>query len=515
MKFGTVVEKRLEFFANNAVISLLILCSVGLFLRLYYFPYGVPLILDALTAHFFYATDVSILGHLPSNYPPTISSGWPVFLAFFFTIFRFDNAVDYMTLQRLISISLSTLTTIPVYFLCRRFFDRPYAIIGAALFALEPHVIQNSLLGLTEPLYIFLVASSLALFFSSNNKMIYGSFSIVGLATIVRAEGLFLFLPLCIMYIIPHKKESKKIAKIIVVISIFLLTLLPMTVFRSQVQTSSSVVDRVLMETDNIMTPGGHGGRAFTFSAVESYIKLTGWALIPIFIFFVPTGIFFIFKKRDSDKTVVIITMISMMIPVFYAFSFAPDPRYIYPLFPLFCILSIFTVKRVAPNLNRNIFLIFIIGGILLSSSVFLDLKKYDYEHQREAYDIARYVTSVAKGVNEYYPEDSYIQPAEIPDKWPALKSSIPSKTLVIGNTKDYDSIERYIEVGKKLGLTYLVLDGNEKRPPYLNEIFLHGKKYPYLVNVYDSQDHGYKYHVKIYKIDYDRFYSTIKGDAK
>ena len=75
MKFGTVVEKRLEFFANNAVISLLILCSVGLFLRLYYFPYGVPLILDALTAHFFYATDVSILGHLPSNYPPTISSG--------------------------------------------------------------------------------------------------------------------------------------------------------------------------------------------------------------------------------------------------------------------------------------------------------------------------------------------------------------------------------------------------------------------------------------------------------
>ena len=48
--------------------------------------------------------------------------------------------------------------------------------MGSALFAFEPHLIQNSLLGLTEPLYIFLVISSLVLFLSKNKKLTYVSY---------------------------------------------------------------------------------------------------------------------------------------------------------------------------------------------------------------------------------------------------------------------------------------------------------------------------------------------------
>jgi hypothetical protein len=185
-KMTNIFDKKLDFFIKNPLVSLVIIGVIGLAIRMFYFPFGVPLILDSLNAYFFYATDTSILGHLPTDFV-IANNGWPIFLSFFFSIFRFDNAFDYMALQRGITISLSVLTIIPVYFLCKKFFDKPYALVGAAIFALEPRIIQNSLLGLTESLYILMISITLCLFFSSNKKITYISFAIIALASIVRS----------------------------------------------------------------------------------------------------------------------------------------------------------------------------------------------------------------------------------------------------------------------------------------------------------------------------------------
>ena len=117
-----------------------------------------------------------------------------------FFIFQFDTVFEYMTLQRVISISLSLLTVIPIYFLCNKFFEKKYSILGAMIFAFEPRIIQNSLLGITEPLFILLVTISLVFFFSEQKIINYISFALVALATIVRVEGLFLFVPLFILF---------------------------------------------------------------------------------------------------------------------------------------------------------------------------------------------------------------------------------------------------------------------------------------------------------------------------
>jgi hypothetical protein len=239
-------------------------------------------------------------------------------------------------------------------------------------------------------------------------------------------------------------------------------------------------------------------------------VEFTGWSLIPILIFLVPTGIFLMQWKKSPENIVIIVVIISMSLPVIYEFSFLQDTRYIYPLFPIFCILSIFTIKRLGTKFkNQNIFLVLIIGGIILSSSIFLDIKKYDYEHQRESFSIAQSITSIAKGVNGYYPEDSYIKPAEIPQNWPVLKSSIEFKTTII-STKDFDSLTKFIGLSEKNGLTHLVVDGQKNRPSFLNDVFYHPEKYPYLVEIYDSSESGFKYHVKIFKIDYSLFNSTV-----
>ena len=71
------------------------------------------------------------------------------------------------------SASLSVLTIIPVYLLCKKFVKNEYALLGAGIFVLEPRIIQNSLLGITEPLYIIL--GSISLLFFLSNKIVYSS----------------------------------------------------------------------------------------------------------------------------------------------------------------------------------------------------------------------------------------------------------------------------------------------------------------------------------------------------
>jgi hypothetical protein len=63
----------------------------------------------------------------------------------------------------------------------------------------------------------------------------------------------------------------------------------------------------------------------------------------------------------------------------------------------------------------------------------------------------------------------------------------------------------------KEKGLTHIVIDDVSNRPPFLIDVFNNEEKYPYLVKVFDSKDHRYKHHVKIFKIDYEKFELVLK----
>ena len=127
-------------------------------IKLFFFPYGIPITEDGLV-YFRYAIDTSILGQFPNT--PLTNNGWPILLSIFYSNFNSDNFLEYMTLQRVISISISTLTIIPVYLLLRRFFDYKYALLGSILFIFEPRMIQNSFLGITDSLFILFTTSTL------------------------------------------------------------------------------------------------------------------------------------------------------------------------------------------------------------------------------------------------------------------------------------------------------------------------------------------------------------------
>ena len=518
-RVGAVFERKLNFFSDHVVISLFIIGFIALLLRLYYFPFGFPITLDGLL-YFWYANDISILGHLPSYLVG--NDGWPIFLSIFFSIFHFNNFMDYMVLQRVVTVSISVLTIVPVYLLCKRFLDKPYALVGATIFAFEPRIIQNSLLGITEPLYIILVSTALFLFLSNNKKIIYTSFSVVALGSLVRTEGFFLFFALSIIFFIRYKKEKRVIGKYALVACIFILTLLPMMITRINIEGTERSIDKIRFSAIHIIqssSEDGVGLNSFVWTGLETSIKFLGWIMIPIFIFFVPIGFLLILKNRDHNRIIITIIVI-MFIPAFYAFSTESfDTRYLYPLYPLFSVLSIFTIKLFGGKFsNRNTFLILLMGGILLSSSLFLDFKKMDIEHEKETLSLAYQVVNRTKVINEYPPESKYVEITTMTEltSFPVLRTDVKKPVTHMLDLKA-ETLEEYIKIGKENGLTHLVLDGKESayHPYFFKDVFEHEEKYPYLMKEFDSLDYGYKYHLKIYKIDYDRFDSVINNNLE
>ena len=187
------------------ILFLITLGISGLGIRLYFFPYDVPLFDDA-QGYFWYAIDMSILNQLPPG-QSIINNGWPSFLSIIFQLMDSDNFLDYHNIQRFVGTIFSVATIIPVYFLCSRYFKKSYSLLGAALFVFEPRLIQNSFLGTPESIYIFLMATLLFLFLSNNFSRIYLAFGIIGLLALVRFEGLLMIIPISIVFFIRFRRQ--------------------------------------------------------------------------------------------------------------------------------------------------------------------------------------------------------------------------------------------------------------------------------------------------------------------
>jgi O-antigen/teichoic acid export membrane protein len=506
------IGKKQSFFSRKPLISLLIIGVIGLILRIHYLPSNVPLTLDAL-AYFFYASDTSILGHLPVG-NALVNNGWPAFLSVFFSVFHSSNFMDYMVLQRLITVLISTLTVIPVYLLCRKFFNQQYSLIGSAIFSFEPRIIQNSVLGITEPLYILLITVASVLFLNNNKKLNYISFAVIALSALVRAEGLVLFVAFSIMFFVRYRKENRIILKYVFAVGVFLLSILPMIFLRIESTGKGVVPSYVSSSANGILTTSAYGDvfSSQVIPGTKIFVSLLGWSLVPIFIFFVPLGAFLIYKHRNREVATIIVIILFLLAAAFFAYyNLASDTRYLYPLFPFLCIVSLFTIKSLTSKFrNDNTLSILLNAGFFVASIFLIHLKNEDVESQMEAYKIASYVDSSTSGINPNSSVSYYLTIAEMKDqKFPLLSTQIPPGPKIV-STDGFESLSEYIKFGKENGLTHLVLDGSKRSPAFLNDVFYNEEKYPYLIKTYDSWDHGYKYHLKIYKINYDAFNSTF-----
>ena len=119
--------------------------------------------------------------------------------------------------------------------------------------------------------------------------------------------------------------------------------------------------------------------------------------------------------------------------------------------------------------------------------------------------------TEKRSNVFNYYPEVKYvhnkIDVVSNLGTFPVLSSEIEPKVKLIP-TQGYTSLNEFIDYGKNEGLTHIIADENENRPQFLKDVFKNEEKFLYLTKIYDSVEQGYDYHLKIFRIDYEKFES-------
>ena len=481
---------------------LILIIFTGLITKLYFFPFEIPITSDALN-YFWYSSDIYQIGKLPSDWSLG-NNGWPIVLSIVFFITDSKDILSLMETQKIFSVLISISTTIPVYFLCKKFVQRKFALIGASIIAFDPRLMINSFLGITDPLFLLLSVISLVLFLHSNKKAVYLSFVIVGLSSLVRTEGMAIFLVLSIMFFIKYRNENYKIIfRYLLILIIFGLVLLPLSAYRIDVTGNDYLFQRGLKHVDQIASNEGYNDKLF--EGLEIFSKYIIWVLIPNFIIFIPFGIFLIFRKLNIDKITIILSIAILSIPALYGYTLsALDTRYLYVLFPMFCVLTVLPIEKVSSKfLNQNLIVIIIILSIIIASIGLYDYLKIDCEHEKETFEIMKDISNFAVGINEFNSEAKYIPTIYTINQWPTTYKNLDFKTVIIKYEK-YDSLIEFIQNSKDNGLSHIVVDNKEKRPIFMQEVFVEEKTYNFLEKVYDSKKQGFEYHVKVFKINYN-----------
>jgi len=522
------IIKQDSFSRKGIFLCLLSIGIIGLLVRMYFEP-PTALTGDA-TNYFIYAADTGLKGKLSDVYF-LANSGWSLLLSALFSITKYDDPLFLMELQRSLSIFISVVTIIPVYFLCRRFFNQSYSLVGASLFLFQPHIIINSSLGITEPIFLFLGISSLTLFLNNNHKIIYVSFAVAGLFTLIRYEGLLFFAMLSIMFFVKYRNEKRHFLRYPLVLAIYVLVLLPVAYSNFETHERDGFVSELIGINEasyihyvqgipNVGDPlysnaDSANIQNFLANGIKNTVFFFGVAAIPIFIFLVPVGVVLIIKNRKNLKNdfqivTIVLVSLTMLIPAFYAYGRGSDDvRFLFMVFPLLVLISLYGIRKLKTK-NHHFIMVGITAAIVLTSFLYLDFKnEIDVDYENEVFLITKFITSKTSLINDNSADIRYRTAATIVTYWPNLPTATSEthieRSLKLISPTGYDSLIEFIDSSKDKGLTHLAVDGRDHQPEFLRNVFYHDEKYGYLTKVYDSKDYDMNYHVKIFKIDYNK----------
>ena len=517
-------KQNIPSYFNNIWIILGVICTVGFLLRIIWIPHEAPIILDS-TGYFWYAIDTSITGSFPNlecewrcTFPNT---GWPSFLSIFFTIFSSDNYLDYMNLQRYLGVIISVVTIIPMYYFCKIFVEKKYAIIAGILFTFNPRIIENSILGITEPMYILSIVLMLYTFFQHGKNYPYITFGIIGIISIVRYEGLLLFVPISLLYFYKYKFSKKIILKYFIAVTIFLLIIIPWGMMKIDLTGSDGMFTNVVngpIYYSNVINDNQDPNSVIINlfkTGITNMFKFLGLSTLPLLTFFIPLGIYImISKKKLSDFLILFSIVIVLLIPAFYAYSRNfQEVRYLLPIFPIFCLFSIYFIKNITEKIKYKKLFLVLISILVISSTIgFIEYKNSDDVNQEEAYEVAKEITKLTKVIT-YYSQGGHLDNTRIieANEFPILRKDLSSSIMFL-YPDNYETFQEYISNNKENGLEYVIVDKGDWRSKFLDDVFQNEESYPYLHKIFDSKDIGYKnYHVKIFKINFEEF-DTLKS---
>jgi len=503
-----------------------IISSIALSIRLLIIPYEVPISLDGID-YFAYAIAMSRELSFPSEY--LISNfGWPSLLSFIFSIVVFEQMLELMNIQKIFASLISVITVIPVYFICKKFFDHKIAILGSVLFLFDPRLIINSTLGITDSLFIFLVTIVIMFIFIKNGKYYFLSFIFATLAIFVRYEGFLLIFPIIISFFIKKEFNQKKIIHFSLGITVFLTIIFCLNILayeKTGTDIFSPVTGGMNYMSNNIVMNNPdwddeffsgkdeNHSQIFIYNSISGYVKFIGWITLPYLVFFIIPGLYFINKKITIDKIILVVFAFFISGAGFYAYGRGiEETRYLYPLIPIFVLISCRFFYILNKKYDYRKVILVTISFVIISSVGYLEYDKKDNVYEREIYDATVFVVKIADGVNEYN-GNKFVKTAALENSWPELLPVNEKNKMTLKikkfSSNGFENIEQFLESNENKGLSHLVIVENEKEL-FLKNVFHNENEYEFLEKIYDSRDLGFKNQIKIFEINYNIFNSRI-----
>ena len=493
---------------SRSILFLLGVIIAGFIIRINYVYDDIPLTLDAFR-YFLLGIDVSLLGNFPDDYNKT-NSGWSLFLALIFQSSNSNNYLDYMMMQKISSVIFSVITAIPLYFLAQKFFRKEIAMVGVCFFIFSPFMIENSILGINDSLFIFLLTSFLAMFFSKKKIIILGSFIVLGFSTIVRYESLLLIFPSVIVFLYRYRDDKNFQKYIIIGVILFLLVITPMALWKSQMGVPDGIVSHLSSGASTVINENSVNStsedRVDFLRGIINLPKFLGISLLPLIFIFVPYGIIPLLKKQNNNFRYLVLFGIVSCIPAFYAYSRGfEEIRYMLFISPVLIVASLFLIEKLNEKIKKNnLLLIGLMLLIVISSVIYVDFRQTDYEREKEVLKIAEFVSKLDGKSNDYGSEAYYVEVMDLNrNEFPVLSSQINFKSKIVlleGNT----IIEKVNDARIK-EVSYLIVTDNNPDKIFL-DIYDNEEDYTYLEKIFDSEENNSTFGVKIFKINFIKF---------
>lgn len=514
MSSSKQIEEVLDRLYSRHVISLIIICLIALGLRLYFTRFDFPL--ESQDA-FVYLLQAQQIGQWDLEGIPT-SIGWQSFLAFFFMPFRFETNFEYMTILRLISISVSVITIPVVYALGKIFLEKRFALLAAAFFAFGPNLIENSIFGITESLFILcgVLAILFALRNTTKNLIIAAIFA--GFSLDVRLNGIVLFIVIVIMCFSGKYSINNRIKKFLIFFTFFVIAAGPY--FLLAYQTSGSFIGGFLGVAEGVQTGiapslaasyiGSSFEEKFLFGITEEFKHIFRIS-IPYLVLFVPFGIICSLREFDYKKKIIFLVIIITLLIAMPQYTRSIEYRNLFFILPFFSIIASIGIQYILEkNSRKNLFLVLLIGGLILLSYNFLrERNDIDLELLAEKEMFGEYVAASFKGkmVGDYYTQISHHLPqAKI--WYDELGGQVRNENLLLfGSVQPSKTMIDTMKWAEERQIKYFVIDDiYEARAPEFVEVYYNEEEYPYLNKIFDSTENDYrKLRVKIFEIDYNK----------
>ena len=526
------INSKSEFFPKYSKLLLVVIFLSSLIINLSFLGYDIPITNDSLD-YLVHAKEISNQGKLPiGNYPS--NDGWPILVSIFLNFSNSESFLNDSNLQKIIATILVSTTLIPIYLLCKKFVRNEIAMISGSLYIFHPLIIKNSFQGLTESFFILLIAFMLLCMISKNNKLSMLGIFLISIASVVRYEAIILVIPFTISYFLKNKFTKKTVLVFLVGLLIFVSIILPVSMMRieaigndgifsningSGVYFSNHIIQGI--PEDDIIPGEDYSNKSLNFisRSAEIFVISIGLTMIPFFIFVIPTGVYFFFKNRNVNTWVLVIFAIALSLPVAYAFGRGiSEPRYLFVLFPIFCVISSFTLQKIQDVTKSKVIIFIILSCVIFSTSLLVNESRENIMFEKNAFENAVIITSVANGIN-YYSQSKYIEAADLSDGWPDTpefdKGRAPGTKTNKFLTSEYDSLEKFIQEtrgydyeNQRNGLTHLIIDKHTE-DKILRNITNNESKYDYLEKIELNLKNDIQ-ELIIYKINFEKFDDVI-----